>query len=121
MSMTLLEGAVTRANKAEAWQEVGDGVGNTGTLHILIAGIVKLLFVLPCSLTVEGCHRASGHQRLSGQCRSMRLRHVLLALALCTFLLGACASEPRTPFTEADQMATVPTGTRSIRYWADAR
>ena len=50
----------------------------------------------------------------------MRLRHVRLALALCTFLLGACASEPRTPFTEADQMAAVPTGTRSIRYWADA-
>jgi predicted acylesterase/phospholipase RssA len=50
----------------------------------------------------------------------MRLRHVRLALALCTFLLGACASEPRTPFTEADQMAAVPTGTHSIRYWADA-
>jgi predicted acylesterase/phospholipase RssA len=50
----------------------------------------------------------------------MRLSHVRLALALCTFLLGACASEPRTPFTEADQMAAVPTGRRSIRYWADA-
>jgi hypothetical protein len=42
---------------------VSDGVGNTDTLYILIAGIVKLLLVLPCSLTVEGCHRASACQR----------------------------------------------------------
>ena len=52
--------------------------------------------------------------------RSMRLRHGVLALVLCAILLGACAGEPRTPFTEADQMAAVPIGTRSIRFWADA-
>lgn len=50
----------------------------------------------------------------------MRLRHGVLALALCMVLLGACASAPRTPFTEADQMAAVPIGRRSIRFWADA-
>jgi hypothetical protein len=91
MLMNLLE-AVTRASKTEPWQ----GAGDTDVVYILIAGIVKLLLVLPCSLTVEGCHRARGHQRLSGQCRSMRLRHFLLALALCIVQLGACASEPRT-------------------------
>jgi predicted acylesterase/phospholipase RssA len=50
----------------------------------------------------------------------MKLRHAVLALALCAVLLGACASAPRTPFTEADQMAAVPAGTHIVRYWADA-
>ncbi len=45
---------------------------------------------------------------------------VFLALASCELLLCACASEPRAPFTKADQMAAVPTGARNIRYWADA-
>jgi predicted patatin/cPLA2 family phospholipase len=44
----------------------------------------------------------------------------LLALTLCVVLAGACASTPRTPFSEADQMAAVPTGLHPIRYWADA-
>ena len=59
MSMSLLKTAVTRANKAETWQGVDDGVGNTDMVYILIASIVKLLLVLSYSPTVEGCHRAS--------------------------------------------------------------
>jgi hypothetical protein len=39
--------------------------------------------------------------------------------ALCAAMLGACAIEPRTPFTEADQMAAIPIAMRGIRYWAD--
>src|SRR5258708_1801778 len=50
----------------------------------------------------------------------MRLRYALAALVTCGVLLGACASEPRTPFTEADQMAAVETGPHSLRFWADA-
>jgi len=50
----------------------------------------------------------------------MRFGHVIPALALCAVLVGACASQSRTAFTEADQMAAVTTGARSIRYWADA-
>jgi predicted patatin/cPLA2 family phospholipase len=50
----------------------------------------------------------------------MRLKHTVLTLVLCTVLLGACATEPRTPFTEAEQMAAVPIGVHNIRYWADA-
>jgi hypothetical protein len=50
----------------------------------------------------------------------MRFRHVIPALVLYAVLLGACASQSRTAFTEADQMAAVTTGARSIRYWADA-
>lgn len=50
----------------------------------------------------------------------MGLRYAAFGLGLCVVLLGACASEPRTPFTEADQMAAVPIETRSIRSWADA-
>jgi predicted acylesterase/phospholipase RssA len=50
----------------------------------------------------------------------MRLTHIVFAPALCAVLLGACASEPRAPFTEAEQMAAVPIGMHSVRYWADA-
>jgi predicted acylesterase/phospholipase RssA len=50
----------------------------------------------------------------------MRLKQAFLALALCAVSLGACASEPRTPFTEAEQMTALPVGKPSIRYWADA-
>jgi predicted acylesterase/phospholipase RssA len=35
-------------------------------------------------------------------------------------MLSACAMEPRTPFTEADQMAAIPIVASNIRYWADA-
>jgi predicted acylesterase/phospholipase RssA len=44
----------------------------------------------------------------------------LFALALCTTLLGACASGPRTPVTESDQLAAIPIGASGVRYWADA-
>ncbi len=50
----------------------------------------------------------------------MSLGHVLCALALSTALLGACASDPRTPFTEAEQMTAVAIGAPNIRYWADS-
>ena len=49
----------------------------------------------------------------------MRFSHTALVLVLCTSLLGACATAPRTSFTEADQIAAVPTGNNAIRYWAD--
>lgn len=49
----------------------------------------------------------------------MRLIYAIIVLALCSALLSACAVEPRTFFTEADQMAAVPTDTRNIRFWAD--
>lgn len=50
----------------------------------------------------------------------MKRGPVFVLLALCGSLLCACASAPRTPFTNVDQMAAVPMGTRSIRFWADA-
>ena len=50
----------------------------------------------------------------------MSLGHGLRALVLSAVLLGACATEPRTPFTESEQMAAVPIGAPNIRYWADA-
>ncbi len=50
----------------------------------------------------------------------MSLVHALRALVLSAVLLGACASEPRTPFTESEQMAAVPIGMSNIRYWADS-
>jgi hypothetical protein len=46
--------------------------------------------------------------------------HALRALALSAALLGACASDPRTPFTESDEMTAVAIGAPNIRYWADA-
>jgi predicted acylesterase/phospholipase RssA len=50
----------------------------------------------------------------------MNLGHALPALALSTVLLGACASAPRTPFSETDEMTAVAIGAPNIRYWADA-
>jgi hypothetical protein len=50
----------------------------------------------------------------------MNLGHALPALALSTVLLGACASDSRTPFTESDEMTAVAIGAPNIRYWADA-
>lgn len=44
----------------------------------------------------------------------------VMALALSAVLLGGCATGSRTPFTEADETAAVPTGANPIRYWADA-
>lgn len=52
--------------------------------------------------------------------RSATRVNVVLALGLCGALVSGCASEPRAAFTYADQMAAVPIGARSIRYWADA-
>ena len=50
----------------------------------------------------------------------MSLAHVLRTLVLSTALLGACATDPRTPFTESEQMTAVAIGAPNIRYWADA-
>jgi predicted acylesterase/phospholipase RssA len=50
----------------------------------------------------------------------MNLGHALRGLALSAALLGACASDPRTPFTESDEMTAVAIGAPNIRYWADA-
>ena len=41
-------------------------------------------------------------------------------LALSAALLSACASDPRAPFTESDEMSAVAIGAPNIRYWADA-
>jgi predicted acylesterase/phospholipase RssA len=57
---------------------------------------------------------------LSGQGRFMRPRRTGLIFAFCAAILSACAMEPRTPFTEADQMAAIPIVAKNIRYWADA-
>ena len=45
---------------------------------------------------------------------------IFIALLLCGALLSACGSEPRAAFTFADQMAAVPIGAGSIRFWADS-
>jgi predicted acylesterase/phospholipase RssA len=50
----------------------------------------------------------------------MRLIQAVLVLPLCAALLGACATAPRAPFTEVDEMAAVATGRHNIRYLADA-
>jgi predicted acylesterase/phospholipase RssA len=44
---------------------------------------------------------------------------ILFLFALSALSLCACASEPRNNFTEAEQMAALPIGKPSIRYWAD--
>ena len=50
----------------------------------------------------------------------MSFAHALRAFALSAALLGGCASDPRTPFTESDEMTAVAIGAPNIRYWADA-
>jgi hypothetical protein len=50
----------------------------------------------------------------------MNLGHALRGLALSAALLSACAGDPRTPFTESDEMSAVAIGAPKIRYWADA-
>jgi hypothetical protein len=42
----------------------------------------------------------------------MWVRRALFALALCTTLLGACASGPRTPVTEESPELSFPIGPR---------
>jgi hypothetical protein len=44
----------------------------------------------------------------------------LRALVLGAALLAGCASDPRTSFTESEQMAAVAIDAPHIRYWADA-
>ena len=51
---------------------------------------------------------------------AFRPARAIIALALSATLIAACATAPRTPFTEAEQMAAVSTGPHPIRYWADA-
>jgi predicted patatin/cPLA2 family phospholipase len=48
-----------------------------------------------------------------------RSGEVFPVLASCGFLLCGCASEPRIPFSQADQRAAVPLGPHPIRFWAD--
>jgi hypothetical protein len=50
----------------------------------------------------------------------MKVIQAVCAASLCIALLGSCASAPRAPFTEVDEMAAVAPGTRNIRYLADA-
>ena len=50
----------------------------------------------------------------------MNLGYASRALVLGAALLGACASDPRTPFTESEEMTAVAIGAPNIRYWADA-
>lgn len=57
---------------------------------------------------------------LNGARRIMKAGRPVLALALGAFLLSGCASGSRMAFSEAEEMAAVPTGAPGIRYWADA-
>src|ERR1019366_5822940 len=50
----------------------------------------------------------------------MSLARASRAFVLSAALLGGCASDPRTPFTESDEMSAVAIGAPNIRYWADA-
>jgi hypothetical protein len=50
----------------------------------------------------------------------MSLTQALCAFALSAALLVGCATEPRTSFTESEQMTAVAIGAPHIRYWADA-
>jgi len=50
----------------------------------------------------------------------MTLARASRAFVLSAALLGGCASDPRTPFTESDEMSAVAIGAPNIRYWADA-
>jgi predicted acylesterase/phospholipase RssA len=50
----------------------------------------------------------------------MTLAHALRGLVLAAALLGGCASDPRTSFTESEEMSAVAISAPNIRYWADA-
>jgi hypothetical protein len=50
----------------------------------------------------------------------MSRARAVCAIALTAALLGGCASDPRTPFTQSEQMTAVAIGAPNIRYWADA-
>jgi len=50
----------------------------------------------------------------------MSLAQALRASVLSAALLAGCASDPRTSFTESEQMTAVAIGAPHIRYWADA-
>jgi predicted patatin/cPLA2 family phospholipase len=43
------------------------------------------------------------------------------AMTLCLVLLGSCTGAPRTPYTEADESASVPFGPYKTRFWADSQ
>jgi len=51
----------------------------------------------------------------------MKVIQAVCALSLCIALLGSCASTPRAPFTEVDEMAAVAPGTHNIRIWLTRR
>lgn len=68
---------------------------------------------------IEKLHTGRSRGR---QCSRFGRPDLLPALGAAIFgaaMLSACAIEPRTPFTEADQMAAIPIAVRGIRYWAD--
>lgn len=50
----------------------------------------------------------------------MNQNHIVAVVSLCAALLAACATEPRIPYTETNQIAAMPNSTRKIRFWADA-
>lgn len=49
----------------------------------------------------------------------MDQKHIVPLVALCAALLAACATEPRVPYTETNQIAAMPNSARAIRFWAD--
>ena len=61
---------------------------------------------------------AAGDEGLKS--RGTYVRHALFAVALCTTLVGACASGPRTSVTESDRAAAIPIDASGVRYSADA-
>jgi predicted acylesterase/phospholipase RssA len=50
----------------------------------------------------------------------MSFAQVLCSFALGAALLSGCATDPRTSFTETEEMTAVAIGAPQIRYWADA-
>jgi predicted acylesterase/phospholipase RssA len=50
----------------------------------------------------------------------MSFAQVSCSFALGAALLAGCASDPRTSFTETEQMTAVAIGAPNVRYWADA-
>ena len=70
------------------------------------------------SLKTSGSSQLFGRAASSAMARrrmTMKRSFAFFAVALCQTMLCACASAPRIPFTNADQMAAVPTDARNIR------
>ncbi|MDR3372404.1 MAG: patatin-like phospholipase family protein [Ancalomicrobiaceae bacterium] len=71
------------------------------------------------------CYRAAKKSTLRPSDRQDRSLLTRAGLGICGVfglaLLAACAGMPRTPFTEADQIAAVPIRPGSLRFWADSK